>query len=92
MDLGGSDGGGFGGGFGDDDAGMPPKKRTLPADLPRSLDDRRHVPTELVPETEMYDGWQGQCLPPSTQTHTTPPPCPPLPRLAMRPTLASPPS
>jgi len=64
MDLGASDGGGFGGGggFGDDDAGIPPKKRTLPADLPRSLDDRRHVPTELVPETEMYDGWQGQCL------------------------------
>ncbi|KAK3899940.1 hypothetical protein C8A05DRAFT_36436, partial [Staphylotrichum tortipilum] len=59
MDLGGPDGG-FGGGFGDDDGGMPPNKRTLPADLPRSLDDRRHVPTELVPETEMYDGWQGQ--------------------------------
>ncbi|KAM0561696.1 hypothetical protein ACHAPJ_002865 [Fusarium lateritium] len=37
------------------------KPRTLPADLPRSLDDRRHVPTEhLVTETEMYDGWQGQ--------------------------------
>ncbi|KAK4101489.1 hypothetical protein N658DRAFT_566845 [Parathielavia hyrcaniae] len=39
---------------------LPQKKRVLPADLPRSLDDRRHVPTELVPETEMYDGWQGQ--------------------------------
>ncbi|KAK0651466.1 hypothetical protein B0T16DRAFT_426299 [Cercophora newfieldiana] len=38
----------------------PKKPRPLPADLPRSLDDRRHVPTELVPETEMYDGWQGQ--------------------------------
>ncbi|KAF4961894.1 hypothetical protein FSARC_9992 [Fusarium sarcochroum] len=37
------------------------KPRALPADLPRSLDDRRHVPTEhLVTETEMYDGWQGQ--------------------------------
>ncbi|KAK4132883.1 hypothetical protein BT67DRAFT_463250 [Trichocladium antarcticum] len=35
-------------------------KRVLPADLPRSLDDRKHVPTHLVPETEMYDGWQGQ--------------------------------
>ncbi|KAI8624052.1 hypothetical protein F5Y19DRAFT_468113 [Xylariaceae sp. FL1651] len=34
--------------------------RTLPADLPKSLDDRRVVPTDLVPETEMYDGWQGQ--------------------------------
>jgi len=57
MDLGGSDGG-FDGGFGDNE-GLPPKKRSLPADLPRSLDDRRHVPTDLVPETEMYDGWQG---------------------------------
>ncbi|KLP22675.1 putative protein localized to golgi-vacuole transport vesicle [Fusarium fujikuroi] len=37
------------------------KPRTLPADLPRSLDDRRHVPNEhLITETEMYDGWQGQ--------------------------------
>jgi hypothetical protein len=35
------------------------RKKALPADLPKSLDDRRHVPTELVPETEMYDGWQG---------------------------------
>ncbi|KAL2129404.1 hypothetical protein VTI74DRAFT_7832 [Chaetomium olivicolor] len=49
--------------LGDADAGFdagPPKKRVLPDDLPRSLDDRRHVPTELVPETELYDGWQGQ--------------------------------
>ncbi|KAK5660731.1 hypothetical protein OQA88_12096 [Cercophora sp. LCS_1] len=59
MDLGGSDGA-FGGGFEAGDGDMPQKKRPLPADLPRSLDDRRHVPTELVPETEMYDGWQGQ--------------------------------
>ncbi|KAF5020087.1 hypothetical protein F66182_7893 [Fusarium sp. NRRL 66182] len=37
------------------------KPRSLPSDLPRSLDDRRHVPNEhLVTETEMYDGWQGQ--------------------------------
>ncbi|CAM1503973.1 Fc.00g015640.m01.CDS01 [Cosmosporella sp. VM-42] len=37
------------------------KPHTLPADLPTSLDDRRHVAVEhLVPETEMYDGWQGQ--------------------------------
>ncbi|KAK4157440.1 hypothetical protein C8A00DRAFT_40156 [Chaetomidium leptoderma] len=55
MDLGDSDGG-FDAGAG----GSPPRKRPLPADLPRSLDDRRHVPTELMPETEMYDGWQGQ--------------------------------
>ncbi|KAI1083866.1 hypothetical protein F5B20DRAFT_568476 [Whalleya microplaca] len=53
MDLGDSDGGGFGG-------EQPQKPRALPADLPKSLDDRRAVPTELVTETEMYDGWQGQ--------------------------------
>ncbi|RMJ07538.1 hypothetical protein CDV36_012861 [Fusarium kuroshium] len=42
--------------------GLPDNKpRALPSDLPRSLDDRRHVPNEhLVTETEMYDGWQGQ--------------------------------
>ncbi|KAI5927935.1 hypothetical protein F4810DRAFT_698720 [Camillea tinctor] len=53
MDLGDSDGGGFGG-------EQPGKPRALPADLPKSLDDRRIVSAELVPETEMYDGWQGQ--------------------------------
>lgn len=37
-------------------AGKRPK--VLPADLPTSLDDRRIV-REPVPETEMYDGWQG---------------------------------
>ncbi|KAI5466997.1 hypothetical protein BGZ63DRAFT_410089 [Mariannaea sp. PMI_226] len=37
------------------------KPRVLPLDLPTSLDDRRHAPADqLVPETEMYDGWQGQ--------------------------------
>jgi hypothetical protein len=35
------------------------KPRVLPDDLPRSLNDRKVVSTELVPETEMYDGWQG---------------------------------
>lgn len=55
MDIG--DNGGF-----DADAGaLPQTKRVLPADLPKSLNDRRHVPIDLVPETEMYDGWQGQC-------------------------------
>ncbi|KAH8677467.1 DIL domain-containing protein [Xylariales sp. PMI_506] len=53
MDFGEPDGGGFG-------EQQPRKPRELPADLPKSLDDRRHVPTELVPETEFYDGWQGQ--------------------------------
>jgi hypothetical protein len=54
MDLGDADGG-----FDAGDIGLPHQKRVLPADLPRSLDDRKHVPTHLVPETEMYDGWQG---------------------------------
>jgi len=63
MDLGDSEGG-----F-DAIAGAPPQKnRTLPPDLPRSLDDRRHVPTELVPETEMYDGWQGKSSEPLLST------------------------
>ncbi|KAM4059108.1 DIL domain-containing protein [Hirsutella rhossiliensis] len=37
------------------------RPRVIPSDLPTSLDDRRHAPTEgFVAETEMYDGWQGQ--------------------------------
>lgn len=59
MDFGHPDGGADGpfdgGGAGPGDARAKP----LPADLPRSLDDRR-MPREPVPETEMYDGWQGQ--------------------------------
>lgn len=59
MDLGDSDGGGF---------GDEPQKRALPSDLPKSLDDRKVVPTDLVQETEYYDGWQGplasRCAPP----------------------------
>lgn len=59
MDLGDSDGGGF---------GDEPQKRALPSDLPKSLDDRKAVPTDLVQETEYYDGWQGplasRCAPP----------------------------
>ncbi|PKS12130.1 hypothetical protein jhhlp_001428 [Lomentospora prolificans] len=50
MDLGAPD-------SGDGDRKSP---RPLPDDLPKSLDDRRVVRTELMPETEMYDGWQGQ--------------------------------
>ncbi|KAH6891214.1 hypothetical protein B0T10DRAFT_528498 [Thelonectria olida] len=42
------------------DAEGDQKPRVLPHDLPTSLDDRRHAPVDLVPETEMYDGWQGQ--------------------------------
>ena len=69
MDNGGFNGG-FGagagdeGGFGSDGGAYEPqqqKKKELPPDLPRSLDDRRHAPAEhLVTETEMYDGWQGR--------------------------------
>lgn len=37
------------------------KPPDLPADLPRSLDDRRRDPTyEYGGETEFYDAWQGQ--------------------------------
>ncbi|EED19049.1 DIL and Ankyrin domain protein [Talaromyces stipitatus ATCC 10500] len=39
--------------------GTPKNPRTLPPDLPTSLDDRRQAP-EYAGETEMYDGWQGQ--------------------------------
>lgn len=35
-------------------------KRSLPSDLPTSLDDRRTVPDQYKPETEMYDAWQGE--------------------------------
>ena len=35
------------------------KPPALPADLPTSLDDRKEVRVSFVPETEMYDGWQG---------------------------------
>lgn len=42
------------------DSGGEAQRRTIPADLPTSLDDRRHAAGEFtVPETEMYDGWQG---------------------------------
>jgi hypothetical protein len=35
-----------------------PKPRQLPADLPRSLNDRRHTPAPQQ-ETEFWDEWQG---------------------------------
>ncbi len=34
------------------------KPRTLPADLPKSLDDRQPV-RQFGGETEMYDAWAG---------------------------------
>lgn len=63
MDIGldGGDIGGFGndGGFED----QPPKKsRPLPDDLPKSLDDRKNVPSHFTQETEMYDAWQGETI------------------------------
>lgn len=33
--------------------------QNLPDDLPKSLDDRKNVPTYTV-ETEIYDAWQGR--------------------------------
>jgi hypothetical protein len=50
--------GGGGGDIGDGSRGDV-KPRTLPDDLPTSLDDRRS-PAFVVGETEMYDGWQGE--------------------------------
>ncbi len=35
------------------------KPRQLPADLPKSLDDRQPV-ANFGGETEMYDAWQGR--------------------------------
>lgn len=43
----------------------PEKPRELPADLPRSLDDRQNF-SSFEPETEYYDAWQGRkaiCIP-----------------------------
>ncbi len=40
------------------DTGQVSPRRSLPPDLPRSLDDRHPVP-EYGMETEMYDAWQG---------------------------------
>lgn len=60
MDIG-DHGGDIGGGFGEDDGEQArPKPRVLPDDLPKSLDDRKNVPTHYTAETEMYDAWQGQ--------------------------------
>jgi hypothetical protein len=44
----------------DDEHGFDeePKPRELPADLPRSLDDRKTFSYGNV-ETEYYDAWQG---------------------------------
>jgi hypothetical protein len=49
------DSGDVSGGFGEERVLKP---RTLPDDLPKSLDDRKSVPSYTT-ETEMYDAWQG---------------------------------
>ncbi|KAL2112337.1 hypothetical protein VUR80DRAFT_7911 [Thermomyces stellatus] len=47
-------------GASDSGDGGDKKPVVLPPDLPTSLDDRKAVRTSFVPETELYDGWQGQ--------------------------------
>lgn len=62
-------------GFGDDSSGFGEeivRPRQLPADLPKSLDDRQPV-RSYGGETEMYDAWQGQ-----SQFLTSPVPAQPL--------------
>ena len=41
-----------------EDAAELPHHRTLPSDLPKSLDDRQPI-RHYAGETEMYDAWQG---------------------------------
>ena len=60
MDIGDHGGGDIGGGFGEEVVVKRP--RALPDDLPKSLDDRKNVPTHYTAETEMYDAWQGSQL------------------------------
>lgn len=45
------------GGF--EDAEEVPQHRSLPPDLPKSLDDRQPI-RHYAGETEMYDAWQGK--------------------------------
>ena len=45
-------------GFGEENA----RPRTLPSDLPKSLDDRQPV-RHYGAETEIYDAWQGRKRP-----------------------------
>jgi hypothetical protein len=58
MDIG-DPHGGSSSGYGDEEKKKP---RELPDDLPRSLNDRRSVPTHFPIETEMYDAWQGKVI------------------------------
>ncbi len=52
-------GGDLSGGFGDEGQLQKKRPRKLPDDLPKSLDDRKSVPSHYTAETEMYDAWQG---------------------------------
>jgi hypothetical protein len=72
MDIGDLDNGGdISGGF-DEQSSVQKRPRALPDDLPKSLDDRRNVPSHFTQETEMYDAWQGMSraflLPPPSQS------------------------
>ncbi|KAL8859578.1 MAG: hypothetical protein Q9178_003977 [Gyalolechia marmorata] len=64
----------FPGGFDDDPSEFYEEEKAprLPADLPKSLDDRQPIPN-AAGETEMYDAWQGQ-----SQFLTSPIPAQPL--------------
>jgi hypothetical protein len=46
-------------GFGGEGQLLKKRPRELPDDLPKSLDDRKNVPSHYTAETEMYDAWQG---------------------------------
>jgi hypothetical protein len=56
MDIG--DNGGDISGFGE----VVKRPRTLPDDLPKSLDDRKNMSSHYTAETEMYDAWQGRMV------------------------------
>jgi hypothetical protein len=64
MDLG--DNGGDISGFREEEVKKPV---ALPDDLPKSLDDRKIVPTHYAAETEMYDAWQGITEPTPPSSH-----------------------
>ena len=64
LDAGGDIGAGdIGGGFGGEEKWQERAQKSLPIalpeDLPRCLEDRRPMEGLFVPETEMYDAWQG---------------------------------
>lgn len=50
----------------DDAPDYSPRPRELPADLPRSLDDRKNF-RSYNEETEYYDAWQGLSIAPKLE-------------------------